>query len=525
MAELKYPVGLQTFSEIITENYLYVDKTEIIYNLVNQSKYVFLSRPRRFGKSLLVSTLEAYFKGKKELFQNLAISSLESTWTEYPVFRFDFSGEYFNRLDILIEHINGLLDDMEDQYGLEVTTGTISRRFNLILRKVYEKFGQRVVILIDEYDKPLLDCLHNDELHDNMRNQLAAFYSVMKAADKHIKFAMITGVTRFSRVSIFSALNNLDDISMLPEYNAICGISETEFHKYFPESIESFASKHKLSAQEVWIAFRREYDGYRFAREGEFIYNPYSVLKAFRFKELGHYWFVSGSASFLVNLVKRHCFLLGDLEGAKRKAAELSDISSIGNDFVPLLYQGGYLTLKGYDPHTKEYTLGFPNHEVSEGFWESLAREFFIDRIGNNCFSTVKFLDELYDGKPDAFMKRLKALFADTESQSESNKEIHFQNMMAISCKMLGLTVHTEIRSSAGRCDMIIETLRYIYIFEFKVDGSAEEALAQIIKKDYAGRYGIDCRQIFLIGANFSTTTRTLTTPWLIESLSTFEDE
>lgn len=519
MAEIKYPVGVQTFSEIITENYLYVDKTELIYHLVSQSKYVFLSRPRRFGKSLLLSTLAAYFKGRRELFQNLAIAQLESIWTEYPVFRFDLSGEYFNRTDILIEHINGLLDDVEDIYGLDPTTGTISRRFKLLLRKAYEKFGQRVVILIDEYDKPLLDCLHNDDLHEEMRNQLAAFYSVMKASDKHIKFVMITGVSRFSRVSIFSALNNLDDISMLPEYNAICGISETEFHRYFPASIRLFAAKYQSLADEVWSAFKREYDGYRFAREGEYIYNPYSVLKAFRFKELGHYWFVSGSASFIVNLVKRHRFLLGDLEGAKRKAAALSDISSIGNDFVPLLYQAGYLTLKGYDPDTKEYILGFPNHEVSEGFWESLAREFFIDRIGNHCFSTVKFLDELYNGQPDAFMKRLKALFADTESQSESNKEIHFQNMMAIACKMLGLTVPTEIRSSAGRCDMIIETQRYIYIFEFKVDGNAEEALTQIREKDYAGRFGVDPRQIFLIGANFSTVTRTLTTPWFIEAL------
>ncbi|MDE6226466.1 MAG: ATP-binding protein [Muribaculaceae bacterium] len=519
MEEIKYPVGVQTFAEIIRENYLYVDKTELIFKLVNQSKYVFLSRPRRFGKSLLLSTLDDYFKGRKELFRNLAISRLESIWTEYPVFRLDLSGEYFNHQGILIDHINGLLDDMEELYGLPPTTGTISRRFRLLLRKVYEKFSQRVVILIDEYDKPMLDCLHDEELHQNMQNQLAAFYSVMKGSDEYIRFVMITGVSRFSRVSIFSALNNLDDISMLPEYNAICGISEQEFHTYFPKSVESFATTHNLSEGHVWSAFKREYDGYRFAREGDFIYNPYSVLKAFRFKELGHYWFVSGSASFLVKLVKRHSFLLGDLEGAKRRAADLIDISSIGRDFVPLLYQAGYLTLKGYDADTKEYTLGFPNREVSEGFWESLAREFFIDNIGHNCFNTVKFLDELYNGQPDAFLRRLKALFADTESQPESNKELHFQNMMAIACKMLGLVVRTEIRSSVGRCDMIIETQRFVYIFEFKVDGSAEEALAQIIEKDYAGRYDVDPRQIFLIGANFSTQTRTLTLPWFIDSL------
>ncbi|MDE6770085.1 MAG: ATP-binding protein, partial [Muribaculaceae bacterium] len=408
---------------------------------------------------------------------------------------------------------------VEDIYDLDPTPGNVSRRFKLLLRKAYEKFGQLVVILIDEYDKPLLDCLHDDSVHESMRNQLAAFYSVMKASDQYIKFVMITGVSRFSTVFIFSALNNLDDISMLPEYNDICGITETEFHRYFPESVELFANKHQLSTEEVWAAFKREYDGYRFAHSGEFIYNPYSMLKAFRFKELGHYWFVSGSASFLVNLVKRHRFLLGDLEGAKRKASDLNDISTIGNDFVPLLYQAGYLTLKAYDPDSKEYTLGFPNYEVSEGFWESLAKEFFIDRIGSRCFDANKFLNELYDGKPDAFMERLNALFADTDSQPESNKEIHFQNMMAIACKMLGLRVYTEIRSSAGRCDMTIETQRYVYIFEFKVDGSAEEALAQIRENDYAGRYGVDPRQIFLIGTNFSTKTRTLTLPWFIETL------
>ena len=510
-----YPVGIQTFSEIIEEKYLYVDKTSLLYDLVHQGKYVFLSRPRRFGKSLLMSTLEAYFKGRRELFEGLAISELESDWIEYPVFRFDLSGENFNSTDRLIAHIQDFLDQIEIKYGI-TSEGGIALRFKQLIRKTYDKFGRKVVILIDEYDKPMLDSLHDDPLHEHLKEELRGFYSVLKLSDEYIKFAMLTGVTKFGRVSVFSGLNNLTDISMHPDYNGLCGITESEFHRYFAESVEWFASINGMTEERVWQEFKREYDGYRFSDTGEYVYNPFSVLSAFKARRLNHYWFTTGSSSYLIKLVKRHNFVLSNIEGERRKDSALSDISDISRDFVPLLYQAGYLTIKDYDPVTREYTLGFPNREVYEGFWDSLANYFFRDTGGRSTFDLRSFENDLKQGRPEDFMKRLESLFADTESVHEPHKEIHFQNMMAIAAKMLGLCVRTEIHSSLGRCDMEIETPGYVYIFEFKVDRPAEDAMRQIHDKGYAHRYAADHRTVFLIGVSFSTKKRNIDT-YLLE--------
>ena len=506
-----YPVGIQTFSEIIEEKYLYVDKTSLIYDLVHQDKYVFLSRPRRFGKSLLMSTLEAYFKSRKELFRGLEIDKLEDRWIEYPVFRFDLSGQNYINTDRLVEHISFFLNIIEEHYGLK-SEGSIGTRFMELIRQAYKKYGRRVVVLVDEYDKPMLDSLHDDPLHEQLKEELRGFYSVLKLSDEYIKFAMLTGVTKFGRVSVFSGLNNLTDISMHPDYNGLCGITETEFHRYFAESVEWFASVNGMTEESVWQEFKREYDGYRFSDTGEYVYNPFSVLSAFKARRLNHYWFTTGSSSYLIKLVKRHNFVLSNLEGERRKDSALSDISDISRDFVPLLYQAGYLTIKDYDPVTREYTLGFPNREVYEGFWDSLANYFFRDTGGRSTFDLRSFENDLKQGCPEDFMKRLEALFADTESVHEPHKEIHFQNMMAIAAKMLGLSVRTEIHSSLGRCDMEIEIPGYIYLFEFKVDRPAEEAMRQIHDKEYAHRYAAAHRTVFLIGVSFSTKKRNIDT-------------
>ena len=505
-----YPVGIQTFSEIIEEKYLYVDKTSLIYDLVHQDKYVFLSRPRRFGKSLLMSTLEAYFKSRKELFRGLEIDKLEDRWIEYPVFRFDLSGQNYINTDRLVEHISFFLNIIEEHYGLK-SEGSIGTRFMELIRQAYKKYGRRVVVLVDEYDKPMLDSLHDDPLHEHLKDELRGFYSVLKLSDEYIKFAMLTGVTKFGRVSVFSGLNNLTDISMHPDYNGLCGITETEFHRDFAESVEWFSSVNGMTEENVWQEFKREYDGYRFSDTGEYIYNPFSVLSAFKARRLNHYWFTTGS-SYLIKLVKRHNFVLSNIEGERRKDSALSDISDISRDFVPLLYQAGYLTIKDYDPVTREYTLGFPNREVYEGFWDSLANYFFRDTGGRSTFDLRSFENDLKQGCPEDFMKRLESLFADTESVHEPHKEIHFQNMMAIAAKMLGLSVRTEIHSSLGRCDMEIETPGYIYLFEFKVDRPAEEAMRQIHDKSYALRHAMDSRTVFLIGASFSTKKRNIDT-------------
>lgn len=514
---IKYPVGVQTFSKLRENGYFYVDKTALLHKLVTNEEYVFLSRPRRFGKSLLMSTLEAYFKGRKDLFTGLAISELETEWMEYPVFHLDLSGANFNSPEVLVAHISMCLDNIEEDYSLS-SDGDISRRFKQLIRRAYKKYGKQVVILIDEYDKPMLDYLHDLDIHENLKAELRGFYSGIKSSDEYIKFAMLSGITKFGKVSIFSGLNNLTDISLLPDYNAICGISESEFHSDFENSINSFANKYGLPTDEVWGKFKRMYDGYHFANEGEDIYNPYSVLSAFKQGKLSSFWYDTGSPSYLVRLVQTNSYSLDHLEGEKRTEIQLSNITDMEYDIVPLLYQSGYLTIKGYDAITDEYTLGFPNREVNKAFWESLAYHFFRrKRGGGNAFDVREFLNDLENGHPNEFMERMKSLFADTNSETEMDKEIHFQNMMAIASKLIGLTVRTEVHSSAGRCDMQILTYNYVYIFEFKINSSPEKALAQIYEKGYARPFGSDRRKVFLIGADFSTKSRTLE-GWLIDT-------
>lgn len=516
--KIKYPVGIQTFSSIICGGYQYVDKTDLVHDLAENNKYIFLSRPRRFGKSLLMSTLESYFKGNRELFNGLKISEMETDWVDYPVFRFDLSGENFNNTDRLVNFIKSCLRSIEREYGLKSEGESIGIMLAELIEQAHSRFGKEVVVLIDEYDKPMLDCLHDEDTNENMRAELRAFYSAIKRSDRHIRFAMLTGITKFGKVSVFSGLNNLRDISMLPKYNAICGISESEFHRDFKQSIIYFAQQNSISETEAWSRFKIMYDGYHFASKGEFIYNPFSVLSAFNDGELGSYWFSSGSPTYLIKLIEKYGYSLTSLEGARKNAIELSDISDISHDFVPLLYQSGYLTIKGYDSESEEYLLGFPNKEVNKAFWSSLASRFFKGAGGVSAFNVRDCIKDVNEGRADAFMLKMQSLFADTHSEHEKNKEIHFQNMMAIVSKMIGLSVRTEVHSASGRCDMQILTDRYVYIFEFKIDGTAEEALQQIHEKRYYVPFGADARTVILIGANFLTSTRTLDS-WIIETL------
>lgn len=516
---IKYPVGLQSFRKLREGGYLYVDKTEFIHTLATTCEYIFLSRPRRFGKSLLMSTLECYFKGEKELFEGLAASELKKDWSVYPVFRFDMSAENYNHIERMNIRLNRCLKQIEQQYDLSSDGESPADRLADLFFQAHARFGKRVVVLIDEYDKPLLDCLHDDNLHNAIKDELRGFYSVLKSCDEHIRFCMITGVTKFGQVSVFSGLNNLKDISLLPEYNALCGISDSEFHHYFENSVRDFAKAKGISESTVWDNFKALYDGYHFAESGEDIYNPFSVLRAFDDKKLSHYWYSTGSSTFLVNLVRQTGFILSDLECERRTADELSDLVKPEKDLVPILYQTGYLTIKGYNPVTAIYTLGFPNREVYKGFWSSLAKDIFIGYGRRSTFDVSKFIEDINNGYPERFMERLKALIADTDSCHESNKEIHFQNMMAVVCKMLGLAVNTEVHSSQGRCDIQILTPMYVYIIKIKVDKSAGNAIKQIYDNGYYRPFGVDSRTIFLIGASFSTITRTLS-DILIEKLA-----
>lgn len=373
---IKYPVGIQSFPTMREENYLYVDKTKLVYQLANSFKFVFLSRPRRFGKSLLISTLEEYFKGNRELFKGLEIDSLESEWESFPVLRFDLSAANYNHPDVLINKISSYLDEMEERYGRSEEK-ELGDRFRKLITNAYRKTGEKIVVLIDEYDKPMLDSLHDDNLLDYLKSELRGFYSVLKESESMIRFAMLTGVTKFGKVSIFSGLNNLMDISMMPEFNEICGISEKEFHRDFKPSVKIFAEKNRISEEETFRRFKAFYDGYHFSSPSEDIYNPFSTLIAFVRNRLGAYWFATGSSTYLIKLIQRNHFLLRDMEGMKRTEAALSDITDSSSDIAPMLYQAGYLTIKDYDSNSDIYTLGFPNKEVSKGFWDSLGEYFF----------------------------------------------------------------------------------------------------------------------------------------------------
>lgn len=516
---IKYPIGIQTFSKIIEGEYLYIDKTRLVWQLANSFDYAFLSRPRRFGKSLLISTLQAYFEGRKELFEGLEIERLETKWTQYPVLRFDLSGTSYENSDDFTAKISEYLARFEKKYGVEPEK-QIGGRFYNVIEAAYRATGKKVVILIDEYDKPMLDTLHDSPLHETVKARIRGFYSVLKECDEFIKFGMLTGVTKFGKVSIFSGLNNLFDISLMPEYNDICGITEHEFLDRFQPSLEKFAKVNGISCGEAAKRFKAYYDGYHFAENSADIYNPFSTLNAFATNALRGYWFSTGSSNYLINLIKRGNIFLQDIEGQKRTADELMDISDSHLDIAPLFYQAGYLTIKDYDPDTEKYILGLPNREVSKAFWDTLGKHYFRGGINRSQFDLDKFVSDLNHGDADNFMLRVKSLFASISSEHESDKEAHFQSMLTILVKMLGFSVHTEVHSSQGRSDIEIETPNYIYIIELKIDATPQEALAQIQEKGYPRQYEIDPRKKIIIGGNFSTETRTLT-EWVCLSVDT----
>ena len=526
-----YPLGIQTFEEIVSEGYLYVDKTEIVYDLVNSNKYVFLSRPRRFGKSLLISTIDAYFQGRKELFQGLAMESLEKDWEVHPVLRFDLSGESYQHAGKLVGKISHSLSRYEAIYGKDPEADSLADRFTSLIAAAEAKTKHKVVILIDEYDKPMIDNIHDDALVEDFRKELRGFYGTLKGNDAHIRFAMLTGVTKFAHVSVFSGLNNLRDISMNRDYNAICGISESEFHKYFANSIETFADANKWSVDMVWKAFKAKYDGYLFCDKGEGIYNPFSVLYAFADNKLGEYWFRSGTPTLLVNVLKKNNYNLSDIEGGEFTEMELSDLVDPDRDYHALFFQAGYLTVKGYIPASldlitgedtpEKYILGFPNREVSMGFWKSLYDNYLFADSPIAPFDEKGFVKAVETGDPQDFMTLLQSLLAElsygnTPKDNIRLKEINFQNDLQIIFRMLGFKVKTEIAVASGRIDMTVETNSYVYLFEFKTDSTPEAAIKQIRDNVYAAKFASDSRRVFLIGATFSTKTNSLSS-FLIE--------
>lgn len=501
---MKYPIGIQDFESLRSNGYEYVDKTELIYKLVHEGTYYFLSRPRRFGKSLLMSTLAAYFSGKRELFHGLAIDKLEKDWTVYPVLHLDLNTDKYDSKEVLESRLNLFLSHWEQQYGRNPNEVTFAQRFEGIISRVATKVEKPVVILVDEYDKPMLQAINNDKLQTVCRNTLKAFYGALKTQDRYIRFALLTGVTKFGKVSVFSDLNNLTDISMDESYDTLCGITEEEMHRYFEEGIQKLADRYDISYEETCARLKKRYDGYHFVEYGTGVYNPFSLLSTFRAGKFGSYWFETGTPTFLVQLLQRENFYLPDLTQQQVSADMLNSIDAMDRNPIPVIYQSGYLTIKNYDEEFKVYTLGFPNEEVEEGFASYLLPYYAHTGSEGAPMYVRNFVLALRNGKPEEFMKRMQVLFADTDYKIVGDAELYFQNAFYIVTKLLGFYTEVERTISDGRIDMIVKTKDYIYIFEFKYDQSADIALQQIEDKDYAKPFATDNRKIVKIGVNFS---------------------
>ena len=507
--DMLYPIGIQNFEDLRKNKYVYVDKTHHIYHLASTGKYYFLSRPRRFGKSLLVSTMEAYFKGKKELFEGLAMESLEKNWAEYPVLHLDLNGISYNSKEVLDDVLDRKLSAWETEYGINASTVVQGLRFQDIIDAAFKKTGRQVVILIDEYDKPIVDNLDNPELADDFKKTLQGFYSVMKVKDGQIRFGFLTGVSKIGKLSVFSGLNNLTDISMEAEYSDICGISESDLHKYFEESVAELAVANRLSIDQCYKNLKDMYDGYHFSEDADGMYNPFSILSTFRSKKFKEYWFETGTPTLLVNVMKRTSFDITTLsDNVEVTSDDLSGMQDIINRPIPLFFQTGYLTIKDYDKEFNVYTLGFPNDEVKNGFLKFIFSYYVPVNPAEGNTTTAKLAKALRTGTPDAFMRTLEALFANTTYQIQGDAEKDFQYAMYIIMELLGEYVQAERSTSNGRIDLLLQTKDYIYIIELKIDNTADAALQQIEDKDYAKPFVNDSRKLFKIGVSFSTETR-----------------
>jgi hypothetical protein len=504
---MKYPIGIQTFANIINEEFLYVDKTALVYKLANDSKYYFLSRPRRFGKSLLVTTLEAYFQGRKELFEGLAIGELETEWKQYPVLHIDLNAAKYTTPQALVSIIDGHLRQFEKSYGKVPEEDTVSERFKGVIKRACEQTGKQVVILVDEYDKPLLEAIGKPELQNDYRTTLKSFYGVAKTMDSYIRLAFFTGVTKFSKVSVFSDLNNLKDISLDDRFAEICGITEKEIRDNLDAQVGEMAEHNGMSKDECYGKLKKQYDGYHFSKHSVGIYNPFSLLNALDSQDFGDYWFASGTPTFLVETMKRNNYDLERLTCEEATADLLGSLDSIDTNPIPLVYQSGYLTIKGYDSRFMTYRLGFPNEEVERGFSRFLFRYYTPVSQGKDSF-IKDFVMAIEAGRVEKFMSLLETLFAGQDYQLAGDAELYFHNAVALIFKMVGFYTETERHTSDGRMDMVVQTADYIYLFEFKLDKSADEALAQIEEKQYAAPFANDPRKLYKIGVNFSSETR-----------------
>ena len=514
---MKYPIGIQSFDKIIEDGFIYIDKTDLVYRLTHEGNIYFLSRPRRFGKSLLVSTLKNYYLGRKELFRGLKIDSLEKDWKVYPVFHIDFNGENFTQEGILQRLIDSYISTWEQDMGIvtdtDIPTGF---RFKRVLEAAHNRTGLRAVVLVDEYDKPMLDVLDVDKnLEEEHRNILKGFYSVFKGADEHLQFVFLTGVTKFSQVSVFSGFNQPNDISMSMKYETLCGITQEELETVFREQIGDMADMYGCPYSEMIERLKKRYDGYHFSRKMTDVYNPFSLLNAFESEEMNDYWFKSGTPTYLIRLLTHFNENMNEITGKYYSPEEFIDYKATVEQPLPMIYQSGYITIKDFDLQRDKFLLDYPNNEVKRGFLTMAATDYFNtrERIGSWIDDTVS---QLKEGRIEDFRDGLTSFLASipyTMRRKENERELerYFHYTFYLIMRLVSVyTVYTEKVQSHGRVDCIVETPDYIYIFEFKLNGKAAEALKQIEEKGYAAEYASDNRKLYKIGIVFSSETGTV---------------
>ena len=531
MTAMKYPIGIQSFDQIIEGGYVYVDKTDMVYKLVTEGKIYFLGRPRRFGKSLLVSTLKHYFLGHKELFRGLKIDSLEKDWLEYPVFHLDFNGINFMESGMLENVLEGTVSEWEQVYGGNPNFKSVGLRFAHVLKQAHKRTGQRCVVLIDEYDKPLLDVLDTGTevavdgnrilLEERNREVLRSFYSTFKAADEDLQFVLLTGVTKFSQITVFSGFNQPADISMDERYDTLCGITQEELESYFAEPIAEMAKKFKQDIPEMKRLLKRRYDGYHFSPALVDVYNPFSLLNVFSSKWMADYWFSSGTPTYLLRLLSHAQEGLDEMTGKYYERQEFIDYRATVEKPLPMIYQSGYLTIKDYNWEDETFLLDFPNNEVKKGFLSAVAADYLktAESTGSLALQLSKTLKA---GDLEAFRKLLTAFLASIpysmrRKNDEREWERYFHYTFYLILRLMSLyVVYTEKEQSQGRVDCIVETDKYVYIFEFKLDSTAAAALKQIEDTGYARPYAADARKLYKVGVNFSSKTGTID-EWSVE--------
>ena len=512
----KMPIGIQSFEKLRRGDFVYVDKTALVYRLASNPTPYFLSRPRRFGKSLLLSTMEAYFLGKRDLFKGLAIEQIETEWATHAVLHLSLNAERYDSRESLENMLEYQLRGWEETYGTNGIATSVSSRFTEVIKAAYEQTGRGVVVLIDEYDKPLLRSFDNPTLQQEFRILLTAFYTVLKDADPWLRFVFITGVTKFAQMGIFSNLNQLNDISFDEDYATLCGLTLEEIEADFAPELEILAQSNKQTHEETIARLTRQYDGYRFSRgDVPGMFNPFSVLSVMSKRRYDNFWFATGTPTFLADMLRETDYDLRNLDGVQVTAVSLTDDRADARNPVPMIYQSGYLTIKDYDPEFQEYTLGFPNDEVRYGFLNFITPFYTPVRETDTAFYIGKFIRELRAGDVEAFLTRMRAFFADIPYELNDRTERHYQVIFYLIFKLMGQYAGAEVRSATGRADAVVETADTVYVFEFKLRGTAEEVLAQIDSRGYLIPYAADGRRLVKVGVEFSTEERNLSR-WII---------